>query len=200
VSRFGVLDGLRDNWLASVGLVLAGLSLVFGLLPGHGAARTTVLAARHALAAGAIVREADVTAVPIATADRTPSMISRLDDLTGRRTLIGLSGGDFVVRGAFRAGDAPAPLRRGERAVPLELATGSAPDVRLLRRGRLVDVVIVDAAGSRVAARALEILSPASDHSGTVSVTLRAPATVALALAGARVGREVQLLLRGDLR
>jgi hypothetical protein len=199
VTRLRVPDGLRDNWLASTGLALAALSLVFALLPGHRAPRTTAFAARHALAAGTIVRAADVAAVPIAAADRTPSMISRLDDVTGRRTSIDLAGGDFVLRGAIRSAGARVPLRRGERAVPLELAAGSAPDVALLRRGRLVDVVIVDAAGSRVAARALELLSPASERAGNVSVTLRAPAGVALALAGARLGREVQLLLRGGL-
>ena len=34
---------------------------------------------------------------------------------------------------------APSLLRRGERAVALELATGSAPDARLLQRGRFVE-------------------------------------------------------------
>ena len=55
-----------------------------------------MLALRHSLAAGAIVRPGDVVVVPIAAADRTPSMIGRLGTLAGRRTLIGLAGGDFL--------------------------------------------------------------------------------------------------------
>jgi hypothetical protein len=151
-----------------------------------------VLAFRHAVAAGAIVRPGDVVSVPIAAADRTPSMVSELGPLAGRRTLIGLAGGDFVVRGALSSQDAPSLLRRGERAVALELAPGSAPDSRLLRRGRFVDVVV----GSRVAARGLQLLSAASERSGGISVTVRAPAAVALALATSRRGGELRLLLR----
>ena len=62
------------------------------------------------------------------------------------------------MRGALRSDDAPSLLRRGERAVALDLASGSAPDTRLLRRGRFVDVVILGPDGSRVAARGLELL------------------------------------------
>jgi hypothetical protein len=198
VTRFGLLDRLRDRWLAATGLALAFAALALGLLPGGGEPQTAVLALRHPLAAGAIVRPGDVVAVPISAADRTPSMISRLGMLAGRRTLIGLAGGDFLVRGALRSGDAPSSLRRGERAVALELESGSAPDTRLLQRGRFVDVVILGPRGSRVAARRLELLSPASERSGGISVTLRAPSAVALALATGQRGREVRLLLRGD--
>jgi hypothetical protein len=198
VSRFGALDRLRERWLAATGLALALIALGLGLLPGGGRPQATVLAFRHAVAKGQIVRASDVVAVPIAAADRTPSMMARLDALAGRRTLIALAGGDFLVRGAFRSGDRPSVLRRGERAVALELAAGSAPDTRLLQRGRLVDVVIVGPTGTRVAARRLELLSPASERSGGVSVTVRAPAAVALALATGQSGRELRLLLRGE--
>jgi hypothetical protein len=198
VIRFGLLDRLRDRWLAATGLALALMALVLGLLPGGGERQTAVLALRHSLAVGAIVRPGDVVVVPIAAADRTPSMIATLGTLAGRRTLIGLAGGDFLVRGALRSADAPSLLRRGERAVALELASGSAPDTRLLQRGRFVDVVILGPRGSRVAARGLELLSPASERSGGISVTLRAPSAVALALATGGRGREVRLLLRGD--
>jgi Flp pilus assembly protein CpaB len=194
VTRFGVLDRVREQWLAATGLALALLALVLGLLPTGGEPQTAVLALRHAVAAGAIVRSSDVVSVPIAAADRTPSMLSRLDALAGRRTLIGLSGGDFVVRGALSAQDAPSLLRQGERAVSLELAPGSAPDTRLLQRGRFVDVVV----GTRVAARGLQLLSAASERSGGISVTVRAPAAVALALATARRGGELRLLLRSE--
>jgi hypothetical protein len=112
--------------------------------------------------------------------------------------LIGLAGGDFLMRGALRSGVAPSLLRHGERAVALELAAGSAPDTRLLRRGRFVDVLILAPNGSRVAARGLQLLSAASERSGGVSVTVRAPAKVALALATRPRGRELRLLLRGD--
>lgn len=198
MNRFGALDRLREHWLAAAGLGLALVALALGLLPGSGEPQAAVLALRHAVAAGEIVRARDVVSVPIAAADRTPSMLSRLDALAGRRTLIGLAGGDFVMRGALRPGAGRALLRRGERAVALELAPGSAPDTRLLQRGRFVDVVIVAANGSRVAARGLELLSPASERSGAVSVTLRAPAAVALALASGPRGGQVRLLLRGD--
>ena len=197
--RFGLLDRLRDRWLAATGLALALMALILGLLPGGGETQTAVLALRHSLAAGAVLRPGDVVVVPIAAADRTPSMIGRLGTLAGRRTLIGLAGGDFLMRGALRTSEAPSSLRRGERAVALELASGSAPDTRLLQRGRFVDVVILGPNGSRVAARGLELLSPASERSGGISVTLRAPSAVALALAAGGRGREVRLLLRGDV-
>ena len=135
--------------------------------------------------------------MPIASSDRTPSMISRFDGLAGRRTQIDLAGGDFLVRGALRPVEGRVLLRSGERAIALVLSPGSAPDTRLLRRGRFVDVVILDPSGARVAARGLELLAPASEGSGGISVTLRAPAAVALALATGRRGRDVQLLLRG---
>jgi hypothetical protein len=198
VIRFGLLDSLRDRWLAATGLALALMALALGLLPGGAEPQTAVLALRHSLAAGAIVRPGDVVEVPIAAADRTPSMIGRLGTLAGRRTLIGLAGGDFLMRGALRANDAPSLLRRGERAVALDLASGSAPDTRLLQRGRFVDVVILGPNGSQVAARGLELLAPASEGSGGISVTLRAPSSVALALTTGARGREVRLLLRGD--
>jgi hypothetical protein len=198
MTRFGAFERLREQWLAATGLALASLALLLGLLPGGNEPQTAVLALRHAVAAGEIVRAGDVVAVPIAAADRTPSMLTRLGALGGRRTMISLAGGDFVLRGALRSVAAPSVLRRGERAVALELAPGSAPDTRLLQRGRFVDVVILGPNGSRVAARGLELLSPASERSGAISVTLRAPAAVALALATAQRGREVRLLLRGE--
>jgi hypothetical protein len=198
VNRFGAFDRVREHWLAATGLALALMALALGLLPGSGEPQTAVLAVRHAVAAGAVVRAADVVAVPIAASDRTPSMLGRLGALAGRRTLIGLAGGDFLLRGALRTGDHSSLLRRGERAVALELAPASAPDVRLLRPGRRVDVVVVDAGGSRVAARGLELLSPASERPGGIVVTVRAPAAVALALATGQSGRDLRLLLRGE--
>ena len=193
-----MLDRLREQWLAATGLALALLALALGLRPASGEAQTAVLALRHPVAAGEIVRARDVVAVPIAASDRTPSMVTRLDALAGRRTLIGLAGGDFVMRGALRAGDERSLLRQGERAVALELAPGSAPDTRLLQRGRFVDVVVLGPRGSRVAARGLQLLSAASERAGGISVTVRAPAPVALALATGRRGGELRLLLRGD--
>jgi hypothetical protein len=200
VGRFSLLDPLRDRWLAALGFALALAALALGLLPQGGGAQSTVLALRRPVAAGEIVRRGDVVAVPIASADRTPSMVSRFDGLGGRRTRIDLAGGDFLVRGALGEGEGRGLLRSGERAVALDLAPGSAPDTRLLRRGRFVDVVIFDASGARVAARGLELLAPAREGSGGISVTLRAPAGVALALATGRRGRDVQLLLRGGAR
>jgi hypothetical protein len=197
LSRFSLLEPLRDRWLAALGFALALAALALGLVPQHGGAQTTVLALRHALSAGEIVRRSDVVAVPIASADRTPSMISRFDGLAGRRTQIDLAGGDFLVRGALRRDEGGALLRSGERAVALDLSPGSAPDTRLLRPGRRVDVLILDPSGARVAARGLELLAPAREGPAGISVTLRAPAPVALALATGRRGRDVQLLLRG---
>jgi hypothetical protein len=196
VSRFGSFERVREQWLAATGLALALVALLLGLLPTGGQAQTAVLALRHPLAAGEIMRARDVVVVPIAASDRTPSMVTRLDGLAGRRTLIGLAGGDFVVRGALRPAGEPSLLRRGERAVALELAPASAPDTRLLQRGRFVDVVVSGPNGSRVAARGLQLLSAASERSGAVSVTVRAPAAVALALATGRRGGELRLLLR----
>jgi hypothetical protein len=198
VSRFGIVERLREQWLAATGLALALLALVLGAIPSGGEPAVSVLALRHAVPAGGIVRAGDVVSVPIAASDRTPSMLEGLGALAGRRTMIGFAGGDFLVRGALRVGDQSALLRRGERAVALELSPSAVPDVRLLHAGRTVDVVVVDSRGSRVAARALELLSPASERSGSILVTLRAPVAVALSLATSRSGREVRLLLRGD--
>ena len=199
MNRLAGFDRVREHWLAAAGLALALVALVVGLLPASAEPKTTVLALRHAIAAGGVVRQGDVVAVPIAASDRTPSMVDELGALAGRRTLIGLAGGDFLVRGALRTGGgAFSPLRQGERALALELATASAPDVRLLRPGRRVDVVVVGTTGTHVAARGLELLSQASERSGGVMVTVRAPVAVALALAPRASGRDLRLLLRGD--
>jgi hypothetical protein len=198
MNRLPRLDRLREHWMAAAGLALALVALVLGVAPESGEPRTAVLVLRHAVAAGGVVRADDVVAVPIVASDRTPSMVENLGVLAGRRTLIGLTGGDFLVRGALRATDTSAALRGGERAVALELAPASAPDVRLLRPGRRVDVVIVGEGGSRVAARGLELLSPASERAGGVMVTVRAPVAIALELAASAAGRNLRLLLRGD--
>ncbi len=72
----------RDDWLAATGLALALLAIALGLVPAGGE-RITVLALRHAVPAGGVVRAADVVAVPIAASDRTPSMVSSLGTWTG---------------------------------------------------------------------------------------------------------------------
>jgi hypothetical protein len=198
VRRFGVLDRLREQWLAAAGLALALIALAIGLIPGGSEAHVAVLALKHAVPAGGVVRPADVVAVPVAASDRSPSMLESLGTLAGRRTLIGLAGGDFLVRGALRPAEHSAQLGRGERAVALELSPSSAPDLSLLRAGSYVDVVLSDHWGSHVAARGLELLAPASERSGGIVVTVRAPAAVALSLAAAHAGRELRLLLRGE--
>ena len=198
MSRLGVFDRLREHWLAACGLALALLALGLGLAPGNAEPETAVLALRHAVAAGAVVHAGDVIAVQIGTSDRTPSMLTGLGPLAGRRTAIDLAGGDFLPRGALRASGGASPLGRGERAVALEVASAAAPDLRLLRAGRRVDVVIVDGRGTRVAARGLELLSPAIERAGGIAVTLRAPARLALALSANRPGGDVRLLLRGE--
>jgi hypothetical protein len=198
VSRVGGLDRLREHWLAACGLALALVALGSGLAPGNAEPKTAVLALRHAVAAGAVVRAGDVVAVQIGTSDRTPSMLARLGPLAGRRTAIDLAGGDFLPRGALRAGAGASLLRGGERAVPLEVVSAAAPALRLLRTGGRVDVVIVDGRGTRVVARGLELLSPAIQRAGGIAVTLRAPARLALALSANRPDGDVRLLLRGE--
>jgi hypothetical protein len=197
VRRFGVLERVREQWLASAGLALALLALVLSAIPAGARPTARVLALRHAIAAGGVVRAADVVAVPIAASDRTPSMLEALGDLAGRRTAVGLAGGDFLPRGALRSDGQAALLRRGERALALEFAPAAVPDVRLLRAGRRVDVVVVGRGGPRIAARSLELLAPASERSGSIVVTLRAPTAVALALATTQDGQGLRLLLHG---
>jgi hypothetical protein len=198
VSRFGIRDRLREQSLAAAGLALALTALALGLLPGGGGARVEVLAVTHAIAAGGFVRARDVASVPIAASDRAPSMLASLGSLSGRRSLIKLAGGDFLVRGALAPAGRSAQLGPAERAVALALSSASAPDLRLLRAGRYVDVVVIDPTGSHVAARGLMLLAPASEQSGGIVVTVRAPAAVALSLAAGRDGRELRLLLRAD--
>ena len=144
-----MLDRWREHGLAATGLALALIALALALVPASGEPQTTVLALRHSVDAGMVVRPADVVAVPIAVADRTPSMLSSLGAFRGRRTLIGLAGGDFLVRGALHAGTTTSLLRPGERAVALEVAAASAPDARLLHAGRRVDVVVIGPRGAR---------------------------------------------------
>ena len=196
--RFGRLERVREQWLASIGLVLALIALALAALPSGADPAVTVLALRRAIPAGGIVRSGDVVAVPIAASDRTPSMLADIGDLAGRRTSIALAGGDFLVRGALRGGDGPTRLRRGERALALQLSSAAVPDPSLLRAGRTVDVVVVDRDGPHIAARGLELLSPASERSGGVVVTLRASTALALSLANAQEGSDLRLLLRGD--
>ena len=198
MSRFGVIECLRGSGWPRPGSRLAVLALVLGAIPSAASPRSPCWRCGTRCPAGGIVRAGDVVAVPIAASDRTPSMLEGLGALAGRRTVIGFAGGDFLVRGALRIGDQSSLLRRGERAVALELSPASVPDLALLRAGRSVDVVVVDTRGSRVAARGLELLSPASERSGSVVVTVRAPVAVALSLATSRDGRELRLLLRGD--
>jgi hypothetical protein len=198
VRRFGLLERMREQWLASAGLALALLALALAAIPSSAAPPAAVLALRHAVPAGGVVRAVDVVAVPIAASDRTPSMLEVLGDLAGRRTAIALAGGDFLLRGALRGGGQSAQLRRGERALALQLSPAAVPDSRLLRAGRTVDVVVVGRDGPRIAARDLELLAPASERSGSIVVTLRAPIAIALSLASAQDGRELRLLLRGD--
>jgi hypothetical protein len=190
------LDRVREQWLAAAGLGLALVALLLALVPGGSHSETDVLALRHAVAAGAIVQASDVVSVPIARADRTPSMLTSLGALAGHRAAIGLAGGDFLLRGALTARARASLVRHGERAVALEVAPAAAPDARLLRPGRYVDVLVMATHGSRVAARGLEIISPASERSGAIAVTVRAPAAVAVALATSR--GELRLLLRGN--
>jgi hypothetical protein len=196
--RFGGVERVREQWLAGLGLLLALLALALAAVPAHGDPAVSVLALRRAIPAGGIVRSGDVVAVPIAASDRTPSMLAGLGGLAGRRTSIALAGGDFLVRGALRGGDRSRRLRRGERALALQLSSAAVPDPSLLRAGRTVDVVVVDRDGPHIAARGLELLSPASERSGGVVVTLRAPTALALSLANAQAGRDLRLLLRGD--
>lgn len=198
MSGFRALAGWREHWLAASGLVLALIALALALVPAGGEPQTMVLALRHAVDAGGVVRAGDVVSVPIASSDRTPSMLSGLGALAGRRTQIGLAGGDFLLRGALRARTSASALRPGERAVALAVAAASAPDTRLLLAGRRVDVVVVGPRGSRIAARGLELLSPATERAGGIAVTVRAPAAVALALASSQDGHQLRLLLRGE--
>jgi hypothetical protein len=198
VNVFRAADRLRELWLAASGLALALLALLLGLMPGNAEPQSEVLALRHGVVAGGVVRAADVIAVRLAASDRTPSMLTGLGDLAGRRTAISLAGGDFLLRGALFSASRPSLLRRGERAVALEVPSPAAPDMRLLRPGRRVDVVVVSASGTRVVARGLELLSPATERSGGIAVTVRAPAALALALASSRPGSELRLLLRGE--
>jgi hypothetical protein len=198
VSVATLCDALRERWLALAGLALALLALALSLAPGAEPAVTRVLAVRHALPAGGVVRTGDVVAVSIRAADRTPSMLAELGPLAVHRTAVALAAGDYVSRGALRAAAPASLLARGERAVSLEVPPSGAPDVRLLGAGRRVDVVTADAGKLRVAARGLELLAPAAERAGALVVTLRAPAAVALALATQARGRELRLLLRGD--
>jgi len=198
MNRLGALDRLREHWLAACGLALALVALALGLAPGSSEPETAVLALRHAVAAGGVVRRGDVVTVEIGASDRTPSMITGLGALEGRRTAIDLAGGDFLPRGALSTNGGASLLRRGERAVALEVAAASAPDLRLLRAGRRVDVVIVHGDDTRVAARGLELMSPATERSGGIAVTLRAPAGLALTLSADGTAGEVRLLLRGE--
>ena len=191
-----MLERVREQWLAAPASCSRCSRSPRGD-PAGGEPTAAVLALRHAVPAGGIVRSADVVAVPIAASDRTPSMLEGLGGLAGRRTSIALAGGDFLVRGALRGGDAVGapPARRAcararalarRRARP-GAAAGRAHRRRRGRRSR----------GPRIAARGLELLSPASERSGGVVVTLRAPMAVALSLAAPGRPRSAAAPARG---
>ena len=159
-----------------------------------------MLALRHAIPAGGVVRSDDVRrrgdrgVRPRAVDARAARRVSR-----GAARTIALAAGDFLVRGALRVGDRSSLLRRGERAVALRAVAGVRARPGAAPRGpprRRRDRV--ERSGSRVVARGLELLSQASERAGSVVVTLRAPTAVALALAGRHDGRELRLLVRGE--
>ena len=151
-----------------------------------------MLALRHAVAAGGVVRAGDV----VVGSDRRV----RSHALDGRRArrarraaarLIALAGGDFVVRGALRGGDRRRCCAAASGRVALELAPAvGAGRAAAAARGAASTSWSSGRGGPRVAARGLELLSPASERSGGIVVTVRAPVAVALALAsGARTAR-----------
>ena len=51
----GMVERVREQWLAAAGLSLALLALVLGSLPGGSEPETGVLALRHSIAAGGVV-------------------------------------------------------------------------------------------------------------------------------------------------
>jgi hypothetical protein len=91
-------------------------------------------------------------------------MVTSLGALTGRRTAIDLAGGDCAARRAAGRQRSFA-LRRGERAVALEVASHRRP-VCCARGAASMSwsSMVTD----RVAARGLELLSPASERSGAL--------------------------------
>src|SRR3954462_8743333 len=110
-------------------LPLAALSLaLLGLLAQRHHARPTVqvLVAARTVAADRGVTPADLRLVSIDAADRTPSMLTRVDEAAFRVAHVALRPGDYVLRGALQSAR-QAPLRPGERAFSLRLDAAAAP-------------------------------------------------------------------------
>jgi pilus assembly protein CpaB len=203
-----VLSGaLRDRALplAAVGLALLGLAVGQG---GDGPRRLEVVVAARSIAAGTPIPPDAIRLVSIAAADRTPSMLVRIDEAAYRQSGVPLRAGDYVVRGALQNDDRAA-LRRGQRAVALRLDAAAAPSPAALRDGARVDVVVstdadaTNPARSSVVASALEVLGAPRRSEGTVVVTLRASLRQAVALTAAQsYAHDLRVLVRapGDVR
>lgn len=161
----------------------------------YGAART-VPVARHDLAAGAVVAEADVEWRELPVAVVPPDVA---DDPVGRTVRQPVLAGE-VVAGARLAGEGSGPLAlldRGSRAVAVPV-DGAVPQLRV---GDRVDVMAPEtpgaassarSAGARRVARAAAVLAVDDD-----AVTLAVAATDVPALARAVLDGTVALALVG---
>ena len=101
---------LRDRALplAAVGLALLGLAVGQG---GDGPRRLEVVVAARSIAAGTPIPPDAIRLVSIVAADRTPSMLARIDEAAYRQSGVPLRAGDYVVRGALHNDDRAALQR-----------------------------------------------------------------------------------------
>lgn len=130
-----------------------------------------------------------------------PGALRRPADAVGGTAAIDVARGSYLTRAALAGGATRAPLRRGERAIDVEVSGG-----RRLRelggRGALVDVVVTSEprsgpARAFVAADGAELLALRRDGGGKAVATLRVPLRDAVYLTAATsFGRDARLLVR----
>jgi pilus assembly protein CpaB len=185
--------------LAAVALALLGLAVEQSR---GGPSTVEVVVAASPIPAHAPITPNALRLVTISAADRTTSMLARVDDATFRETAVALRPGDYVTRTLLRDPDR-SDLRPGERAVAVRLDAASAPSSTALQDGARVDVVISTDADARRPARssvvgsALEVLGAPRRTDGTVVVTLRTTLRQAVALTAAQsYAHDLRLLVR----
>jgi pilus assembly protein CpaB len=196
------------------GILLVGLALVLGGLAAADIGRreaavarrlaplVAVVVAREDLEAGAELAPGDlaVRRIPLRYAPAGAAVAA--GEVVGGRLAAAVVRGGPIGPGmlATDAVAAGAPVRRGERAVPL-VATGSA---ELISAGTRVDVLVTRDAGTELALQDVEVLTaapaadaPESAGAPRVAATLRVTVRQAVYLAAAQsFARDIRLLPR----
>jgi len=195
------------------GLLLVGLALVLGGLAASDIARreaalagrlgplVEVVVARSELAAGTELADRHLAVRRMPSRYAAPGVAAAPAEILGGRLAVAVPRGSPLGPALLEIENSGvgAPVRRGERAVPV-LATGSA---ELVVPGSRVDVLVTRERGTELALQDVEVLSaaaapePPAGGGPRVAATLRVTLRQAVFLAAAEsFARELRLLPR----